>query len=93
MRYYVYIVQCDDGTYYTGYSKNLDKRMKLHLKGKGARYLRIHKPKKLVYAEEFKSRAEAMRRELKVKSLTHSQKRKLARAFTGRSQAKKTQTC
>lgn len=78
MPYYVYIVQCDDSSLYTGYSKNLNKRMKLHLKGKGARYLRTHKPKKLAYVEEFDSRAEAMRRERKIKLLTHSQKLRLA---------------
>jgi putative endonuclease len=78
MPYYVYIIQCDDSSLYTGYSKNLDKRMKLHLEGKGARYLRTHKPKKLAYVEEFDSRAEAMRRERKIKLLTHSQKLRLA---------------
>jgi len=80
MPYYVYIIQCDDHTFYTGYSKNLDKRFKMHLKGKGARYLRIHKPRKIVHVEEFLSRSEAMRREKKVKLLTHRQKLRLSKS-------------
>jgi len=80
MPYYVYIIQCDNGTYYTGYSKDLNKRMKLHMKGKGARYLRIHKPKELIYVEEFGSRAEAMQKERKIKLLSHIQKLKLKKS-------------
>jgi putative endonuclease len=75
--HYVYVILCEDGSFYTGYTKNLDARMKLHVKGKGARYTRIHRPKKLVYFEEFNSRAEAMKRERKLKRLKHSQKLKL----------------
>lgn len=77
MPHYVYVILCEDGSFYTGYTKNLDARMKLHVKGKGARYTRIHKPKKLVYSEEYNSRAEAMRRERKMKTLKHNQKLKL----------------
>jgi putative endonuclease len=77
MPHYVYIILCQDGSFYTGYTKNLNARMKLHMKGKGARYTRIHKPEKLVYSEEYSSRAEAMRREKKMKTLKHSQKLKL----------------
>jgi putative endonuclease len=82
MPYYVYMIQCDDGSFYTGYSMNLDRRMRQHMKGKGARYLRIHRPKRLVHVEEFESRAEAMRRERKVKLLSHSRKSGLARSGT-----------
>jgi putative endonuclease len=76
------MIQCDDGSFYTGYSMNLDRRMRQHMKGKGARYLRIHRPKRLVHVEEFESRAEAMRRERKVKLLSHSRKSGLARSGT-----------
>lgn len=79
MSYYVYIVQCDNDTFYTGYSRDVNKRMKLHMKGKGARYLRIHKPKRLIYVEECTSRAEAMKKERKIKLLSHSQKLRLSR--------------
>jgi putative endonuclease len=80
MPYYVYIIQCDDHTFYTGYSKNPDKRFRMHLKGKGARYLRIHKPRKIVHVEKFVLRSEAMRRERKIKLLTHRQKLRLAKS-------------
>jgi putative endonuclease len=77
MPHYVYMIVCDDGSFYTGYTRNVASRMKLHMMGKGARYTRIHKPSKLVYTEEFGSRAEAMRRERRLKALTHDQKRRL----------------
>jgi putative endonuclease len=83
MPYYVYMVQCDDGSFYTGYSSNLDKRVRQHVKGKGARYLRIHKPKGVVYVEEFGSRMEAMRRERRIKLLSHYQKLRLAKSRSG----------
>jgi len=82
MPYYVYIIRCDDGSFYTGYSKNPKSRMKLHLSGKGARYLRIHRPERLVHVEEFCTRAEAMKRERGVKSLSHAQKLRLAKSST-----------
>lgn len=77
MPYYVYIIQCRGGSFYTGYTKDLDLRMKLHTNGKGARYTRMHKPKKLIHVEEFVSRSEAMKREKRIKKLTHHQKLKL----------------
>jgi putative endonuclease len=80
MSYYVYIVRCVDGSFYTGYSRNLGKRVRQHLRGKGARYLRIHRPEELVHVEEFRTRAEAMKRERRVKSLSHDQKLRLVRS-------------
>jgi putative endonuclease len=77
MPYYVYMILCDDGSYYTGYTKSVASRMRLHMIGKGARYTRIHKPSRLVYTEEFGSRAEAMRRERRLKALRHDEKRRL----------------
>jgi len=56
--------------------------MKLHMEGKGARYTRMHRPKKLVYVEEFNSKAEAVRREKRVKRLNHGQKLKLINSQT-----------
>jgi predicted GIY-YIG superfamily endonuclease len=79
MPYYVYIILCKDGTYYTGYAKNVKRRVERHEKGQGARYTRIHKPKKIVYVEEFNSRNEAMKRERKIKSLSHSEKQHLVK--------------
>jgi putative endonuclease len=78
MPYYVYIILCEGNSLYTGYTKNLDSRIKLHKKGKAARYTKMHRPKRLVHVEEFRSRAEAMRREKRIKKLTHIQKLRLA---------------
>jgi len=78
MSYYVYIIQCKDGSFYTGYTRDLDSRLMLHANGKGAKYTRMHKAERLVYVEKFNSRAEAMRREKKVKGLSHRQKLELA---------------
>ena len=79
MRYYVYVLLCQDGTFYTGYAKDLDVRLGMHEQGKGARYTRIHKSKKLVYTEEFGTRKEAMRREREIKKLGHEEKKRLCR--------------
>ena len=77
MAYYVYILRCKDGSYYTGHTKDVKKRFEIHKKGKGARYTRMHEPEKLVYVEQFNSRIEAMRRERKIKTLSHLKKREL----------------
>jgi putative endonuclease len=72
--FYVYILLCRDGSFYTGYTKNLDERMKLHESGKGARYTRTHKPERVAYIELFDSRVKAMKREKGIKKLSHQQK-------------------
>jgi putative endonuclease len=87
--YYVYIILCEGNSLYTGYTNNLNSRIKLHKKGKAARYTKTHRPKKLVHVEEFHSRAEAMRREKRIKKLSHLQKLKLAHSQTKRHKAKK----
>ena len=77
MSYYVYILRCKDGSYYTGYTKDVEKRFEMHKKGQGSRYTRMHEPEKLVYLEEFESRGEAMRRERRIKTLSHNKKQQL----------------
>jgi len=77
MPYYVYIILCEDGSFYTGYTKNLEERMRQHTCGKGARYTKSHKPDKVVYVEPLDSRAKAMKREKSVKKLSHHQKLEL----------------
>jgi putative endonuclease len=74
MPFYVYILLCADGSFYTGYTKNIDARARLHLNGKGARYTKMHKPEKVAYVELFDSRAKAMKREREIKKMTHQQK-------------------
>jgi putative endonuclease len=80
MRYYVYVLLCQDGTFYTGYAKDLNVRLRMHEQGKGARYTRTHKPKKLVYIEEFGTRKEAMHREREIKKLGHEEKKKICQS-------------
>lgn len=77
MSFYVYILQCVDGSFYTGYTKNLDQRTKLHQNGNGARYTKSHKPQKIAYFETFDDRAKAMKREREIKKLSHKQKQDL----------------
>ena len=74
MPYYVYIILCIDGGFYTGYTKNIEARLKLHESGKGARYTRMHKPQKIAYLEVLDTRAQAMKREKQIKKLSHQQK-------------------
>ncbi|MDH5782765.1 MAG: GIY-YIG nuclease family protein [Candidatus Bathyarchaeota archaeon] len=75
--YYVYVLLCEDGSYYTGYAKDVDSRVKRHMRGIGARYTKLHRPKRLVYTEEFDTRKEAMKREREIKKLSHDEKHKL----------------
>ena len=77
MPYYVYILLCKDGSYYTGYAENVKRRVERHKKGQGARYTRMHQPEKIVYVEKFDSRSEAVKREREIKSLSHSKKQRL----------------
>ena len=74
MPFCVYILLCSDGSFYTGYTKNIDARINLHSNGKGARYTRAHKPKRVVYVELFDSLAKAMNREREIKKMSHKQK-------------------
>lgn len=74
MPFCVYILLCRDGTFYTGYTKDVTARTKLHQNGNGAKYTKTHKPEKLAYTELFNSRSEAMRREREIKKLSHKQK-------------------
>ena len=74
MDYCVYMLLCQDGSYYTGYTQNLVNRVKQHMSGKGSRYTRVKKPKEIVYIEESDTRSNAMRREREIKLLTHKEK-------------------
>jgi putative endonuclease len=66
-----------DGSFYTGYTKDLNERTKQHESGKGARYTKTHKPQKLAYVEQHDSRSVAMKRERVIKKLSHQQKQDL----------------
>jgi putative endonuclease len=69
MSCYCYIVECADGTYYTGWAIDPEKRVAMHNKGRGARYTRTRGPVKLVYVEELPDRKSAMKREIAIKRL------------------------
>ena len=76
-KHFVYIVECDDGTYYTGYTTDVKRRVKVHNEGKGAKYTRGRLPVKLRHQEEYSSRSLAMQRECEIKGLTREEKEKL----------------
>ena len=72
---YTYIVRCSDGTLYTGWTNDLDKRLKAHNEGKaGAKYTRAKRPVELVYYEGYATKEEAMSREYAIKQLTRKEK-------------------
>ena len=74
---YCYIVECADGTYYTGWAIDPQHRLAAHNKGRGARYTRMRLPVKLVYIEEQPDRKTAMKRERAIKKMTREKKQKL----------------
>ncbi len=74
---YCYIVECADGTYYTGWALDPHKRAEVHNKGRGAKYTRMRLPVKLVYVEEQPNRNAAMKRERAIKKMTREGKQKL----------------
>ena len=75
---YTYIVECADGTLYTGWTTNVQKRVKAHNEEKsGAKYTKAKRPVKLVYYEGYETKEEAMRREYPIKQLTRKQKLEL----------------
>ena len=80
-RFFVYIVQCRDGTYYTGYTKDLENRIALHKSGKGAKYVKYKLPAELVYAKEYRYYKNALNEEMRVKKLTREQKSKLVKSY------------
>ena len=75
--FYTYMVECGDGTLYTGWTNHLEKRMQSHNAGKGAKYTRSRLPVRLVYYETSENKQRAMQREYAIKQLTRSGKEKL----------------
>ena len=73
----VYILECNDGTLYTGWTNDIDKRFKAHNDGKGAKYTKVRRPLKLVYLEELETKSEALKRENEIKKMTKDKKRQL----------------
>lgn len=70
----VYILECKDGSLYTGWTNDLEKRLAAHNEGKGAKYTKGRGPVVLRHVEEFATKEEAMRREYQIKQLTRQEK-------------------
>ncbi len=77
-----YIVRCSDGTLYTGWTNDIDKRLLAHNQGLGAKYTRGRRPVELVYLERFQTKQEAMKREAAIKKLPRADKLALIRAYS-----------
>ena len=75
--YLMYILKCSDGTYYTGYTTDPERRTQAHNSGKGAKYTRARRPVELIYTEEYDDKTDAQRREYVIKQLTRAEKEKL----------------
>lgn len=76
---YTYMVECSDGTLYTGWTNDIGKRIQAHNEKKGAKYTRSRTPVKLVYLEETDTKQKAMRREAQIKRLSRYEKEQLIR--------------
>ena len=74
---FVYILRCADGTLYTGWTNDLEGRLRAHNAGRGGKYTRVRRPVELAYYEQFNSKEEAMSREWHIKRLTRDQKQAL----------------
>lgn len=78
MSYFVYILECADGTYYTGSTNDVEKRVLAHNTAKtGAKYTKTRRPVNLVYQEQCESKGEALTRENQIKQLSRQQKKQL----------------
>ena len=76
---YTYILECADGTYYCGWTNDIDKRLRTHNAGKGGKYTRVRLPVRLVHLETFPTKEEAMAREWQIKQLKREQKEEIIR--------------
>jgi putative endonuclease len=75
------MVRCKDGTYYTGYTKDLENRIALHKSGKGAKYVRSKLPIGLVYTKEYRYYKSALNEERRIKTLKRERKSELVRTY------------
>jgi putative endonuclease len=76
-RFWVYVVECADGTYYTGYTNNFEKRIKRHNDGLASKYTRARLPVKFVWMKEYRQFKSAFKAEIIIKGLTRLQKESL----------------
>lgn len=76
-RNYTYMVRCQDGSLYTGWTNDIEHRIEAHNSGRGAKYTKARRPVKLVYYETFLTKQEAMKREYEIKRMTKREKESL----------------
>lgn len=76
---YTYILKCRDNSLYTGWTNDIDKRLKAHNDGKGAKYTKSRRPVELIYYEIYETKEEAMKREYAIKHMTRRAKEELLR--------------
>ncbi|MCK5218754.1 GIY-YIG nuclease family protein [bacterium] len=79
MPYFVYILECSDQSYYTGYTQNIKQRLVLHQKGSGSAYVYSRRPFKLIYTEEYPTQRQAMQREKEIQKWKRARKLVLIR--------------
>lgn len=72
--WFIYVLLCEDQSFYTGYSNDPEKRFLEHAKGKGAKYTKSHKPLKILHFEGFATKSEALKREAEIKSWPRAKK-------------------
>ena len=82
--HYVYIIRCSDGTYYTGYTTDVKRRVREHNDGEGAKYTRGRLPVELIYSESYGTKSRAMSREYEIKQLTRKEKTELIRELNSK---------
>ena len=79
MPFFCYMVECADGTFYTGWSTDPERRVKVHNAGRGAKYTRMRRPVKLIYQEELPDKSSALKRERAIKKLSRKSKEALVK--------------
>lgn len=72
--HFFYVLECNDGSYYAGYTNDLDKRVSVHNEGKGAKYTRAKRPVRCIYFETYETKQKAMQVEYRFKQLTRKKK-------------------
>ena len=81
-KYYLYVLECNDSTLYTGYTNNVERRVAVHNSGKGAKYTKARVPVTCVFHQQFETKSEAMKAEYAFKQLTRKQKLDYIRSYT-----------
>lgn len=76
-KYYFYIARCQDNSLYIGYTADINKRIERHNKGQGSQWIKQHGPAQIIYKEEYKTRIEAMKREIQIKKWSRIKKENL----------------